>query len=41
MIDTICDLLIMSLSNKFIKPKKIIGGFTQLAINLHNNKDVV
>jgi hypothetical protein len=40
MIDTICDLLILALGDKFILPKKYYG-FTKLAYNLFNNKKLV
>jgi len=38
--DTICDLLLLSLSEKLIYPNKY-QGFTSLAISLFNNKQVI
>ena len=40
MIDTICDLLILGLSKKIIF-HKIHSGFTNLAIYLNNNKNII
>jgi hypothetical protein len=39
-IDTICDLLILALADKFILPK-VYYGYTALALKLYNNKDIV
>lgn len=40
MVDTLCDLLILSLADSFILPDKYYG-FTKLAYNLFSNKDIV
>jgi len=45
MVDTLCDLILLALGNKFIKPENMVlgflSGFTRLAYNLFNNKDLV
>ena len=40
MIDTVCDLIILALGDRFILPSEYFG-FTRLAYTLYNNKDIV
>ncbi len=40
-LDTICDLLLLSLGNEFILPDTYFYGYTRLAYNLFLNKNIV